>query len=420
MQEGRGSGGKNQISGAKVNSEKENIENKKNGNKSNRFTQALNLPSLCNLNPRSIYNKQDEFHALVREEDLDVIFLSESWERENLPLDDIIKLEDHSVISNVHQRKGMGGRPAIIANNKKFHVQNLTNSVIQIPWGVEAVWCILTPKNVKHDSKIQKIACCSLYCKPNSNRKTLLLDHISDAFNILSTKYTRGLHFVLAGDTNDLNLNPILSLSPNLVQIVSDWTRMDPPAILDPIIMTLSHLYQEPMCLEPIDADPDTNGKKSDHRIVISKPISVINNKCARQTKTVKVRPFPQSGIQKMREWFIDQTWENVYSAESAHEKAKIFQDMLLNKVDEIFPLKTRKIHSDDQPWISHKIKQLDRRRKRIYRQERRSQKWRNFDKIFKKEVKSAKAAFYKQAVAELKLKKTRPMVCLFEKDIFT
>ena len=127
----------------------------------------------------------------------------------------------------------MGGRPAIIANNKKFHIQNLTNSVIQIPWGVEAVWCVLTPKNVSHNSKIQKIACCALYCKPNSNRKTLLLDHISDAFNILSTKYSRGLHFVLAGDTNDLKLDSILSLSPNLVQIVSDWTRMEPPAILN-------------------------------------------------------------------------------------------------------------------------------------------------------------------------------------------
>ena len=90
----------------------------------NRFTQALSLPTLCNLNPRSIYNKREEFHTLVKEEDLDVIFLSESWECEYLPLDEIIDLDDHTVISNVHQRAGMGGRPAIIANNKKFDIQN--------------------------------------------------------------------------------------------------------------------------------------------------------------------------------------------------------------------------------------------------------------------------------------------------------
>ena len=219
----------------------------KNKNNSNRFKQALDLPTLCNLNPRSIYNKIDEFHTLVEEEDIDVIFLSESWERDYLPLDKIVKLEDYKVISNVHQRTGMGGRPAIIANEKKYHVLNLTNTVIQIPWGVEAVWCVLTPKNITHDSKIQKIACCALYCKPDSKKKTLLLDHISDAFNVLSTKYGRGLHFVLAGDTNDLKLDSILSLSPSLNQIVHKWTLMDPPAILDPIIMTLSNLYQQPI-----------------------------------------------------------------------------------------------------------------------------------------------------------------------------
>ena len=164
--------------------------------------------------------------------------------------------------------------------------------------------------------------------------------------------------------------------------------------------MTLSHLYQKPLCLEPLDADPETNGKKSDHRIVISKPISVINNKCARQTR--KVRPFPQSG----KDWFIDQTWEEVYSAESAHEKASIFQKMLIAKLDEFFPEREMRIQSDDQPWISQKLKKLDRRRKRLYRKERRSVNWRKLDKLFKNGVKCAKADFYKQTVAELKLQK--------------
>ena len=337
---------------------------------------------------------------------MDVVFISESWERENLTLDKIINLEDHTVISNVNQRKGNGGRPAIIANSRKFHIQNLTNTLIQVPWGVEAVWCVLTPKNVKHDSRIQKIACCALYCKPSSNRKTLLLDHISDAYNILSTKYGRGLHFVLAGDTNDLKLDSILHLDTRFVQIVQEWTRMDPPAILDPIIMTLSNLYQEPKCLEPLDADPDKIGVKSDHRIVVARPINIIDNKCARQTRTVKFRPFPESGILKMRDWFMEQSWQGVYQTESAHDKAKVFQDILVKKLDEIFPEKIRKIQSDDQPWISQKLKKMDRKRKRIYRKERKSEKWSKMNKLFKKEVKSAKANFYKDQVADLKQKK--------------
>ena len=82
--------------------------------------QALDLPIVVNLNPRSVYNKIDEFHALVEEEDVDITFMSESWEKENKTLHDIINLDDHIVISNVHQRRGVGGRPALIVSTKKI------------------------------------------------------------------------------------------------------------------------------------------------------------------------------------------------------------------------------------------------------------------------------------------------------------
>ena len=386
------------------------LKNKPNQKKSkniekNKFFQALSLQTLCNMNPRSVYNKVNEFHTFVNEEEIDLLLLSESWERDYLTLDQIIRLEDHVVISNVNQRRGKGGRPAIIANKSKFEVQDVTNSLIQIPWGVEAVWCVLTPKNVSHNSKIQKIACCSLYSKPDSRKMSLLLDHISDAFNILSTKYARGLHFVIAGDTNDLNLDPILNLTPNFQQIVQDWTRLDPPALLDPIITTLHCYYQVPQCLDPLDADPDKDGSRADHKIVVAKPINVINNRSGRQFKKVKVRPFPQSGFEKMKEWFTDQTWSKVYETESAHEKAKIFQEMLIEALDRFFPEKTRKISSDDQPWITHKLKILDRKRKRVYHKERRSEQWKIMNKLFKKEVKKAKKQFYKDTVSDLKQK---------------
>ena len=70
--------------------------------------------------------------------------------------------------------------------------------------------------------------------------------------------------------------------------------------------------------------------------------------------------------------------------------------------MDEIFPEKVRKVNSDDQPWISFKLKQMDRRRKRIFHKERRSPKWKILNKAFKKEMKSAKAK-----VTELKCSKS-------------
>ena len=46
--------------------------------KSNKFMQALSLPIICNMNPRSVYNKVEEFHTFVEEEEVDLLLMSES------------------------------------------------------------------------------------------------------------------------------------------------------------------------------------------------------------------------------------------------------------------------------------------------------------------------------------------------------
>ena len=61
------------------------------------------------MNPRSVYNKVHEFHEFVVNEDVDIVFMSESWERENKTLNELISLEGYQVVSNVHQRRGQWG-----------------------------------------------------------------------------------------------------------------------------------------------------------------------------------------------------------------------------------------------------------------------------------------------------------------------
>ena len=308
--------------------------------RSNKLVQALNLPTLMNLNPRSLYNKAEEFQTFVKEESVDCIFCSESWEREECTLDEIIKLDGYVTISNPHQRKGRGGRPALFINSDKFHVTNLTQTVIDIPWGVEASWALMTPKDVTNDSYIKNIAVCSFYSKPQSKKKTALLDHICQSFNILSAKYGRGLHFIIAGDSNDLCLKPILQLDPNMRQIVTKPTRMNPLAMLDPIMMTLAQYYQEPECLPPLDPDPGSGGRPSDHLIVVGRPINVINNKPARTFRKVTVRPLPQSGLDKLSEWMRGQDWSEVITETNVDKKAEILQNILLEKINYFLPEK--------------------------------------------------------------------------------
>ena len=101
--------------------------------RSNKILLATNLPKIMNLNPRSIYNKVDEFVSFVEEEEIDVICISESHERaypdkngKPQTLQETILIEDHIVISNPYQRNRKGGRPAIVINNKKIHCKRFT------------------------------------------------------------------------------------------------------------------------------------------------------------------------------------------------------------------------------------------------------------------------------------------------------
>ena len=104
--------------------------------KSNNLVQALQLPVCANINPRSLYNCSEEFKTYVQEENIDVAFLSETWERENKPLTDIINIPSHTIISNVYQRKGVGGRTALVINHDKFKITTPVESHVSVPWGL--------------------------------------------------------------------------------------------------------------------------------------------------------------------------------------------------------------------------------------------------------------------------------------------
>ena len=322
-------------------------------------------------------------------------------------LEDCFNLDGYRVISNLYQRQEKGGRPALIVNENKYIVEDLTNTLVEIPWGVEVTWAAITPKNVSNDSVIKKIILGSIYSKPNSKKKTATLDHIAETYNFLNAKYGKGLYWILAGDTNDLKLDPILHLSSSLKSVVTKPTRLNPDRILDNIITDLSKWYQIPECLPPLGADPGSGGKPSDHQIVIMEPISTINNKPARTTRMITVRPMKQSGIDLFGQWLNNQTWEEVLKAETVDEKAELLQTILMEKVDEFLPLKKRKISSDDQPFCTEEMKRLKRLKGREFHKNRRSLKWRELNDKYNKEVSKAKKSYYKNIIKDLKSSKT-------------
>ena len=271
--------------------------------RNNVILESINLPTIMNINPRSIYNKCDEFSQLIEQYDCDIICMSESWDRANLPLDQLLKLDNYEIISNVQQREFKGGKPAILVNTQKYIVKRICPDPITVPVGVEAVWCLVTPRKTT-SKKFKYIAVCSLYYRgPKSTKKQELFDHVAETYHYLSAKYGSHIQYVIAGDTNRLSLKPILSLSHNLVQMVKCPTRLKPEAILDPIITTMSRYYEEPVTKPPINPNVGSNGKPSDHLTVIMRPLSAALSVKPRVYKTVQSRPITESGIESFRQW---------------------------------------------------------------------------------------------------------------------
>ena len=116
----------------------------------------------------------------------------------------------------------------------------------------------------------------------------MTIDHIAASYNILMSKYGSTLQFIVAGDLNRLGLFPILRLSTNFEQVVKVPTRLNPEAILDPIITTMRKFYLEPVTKPPVTNDPG-NGKPSDHLVVDCQP---------RDYEIIQYRPITDSGVQ--------------------------------------------------------------------------------------------------------------------------
>ena len=49
-----------------------------------------------------------------------------------------------------------------------------------------------------------------------------------------------------------------------------------------------------------------------------------------------------------------------MHSCEGANEKAEIFQSIMLEQLKIFFPIKSFKVCSEDQAWVTKEVKKLD------------------------------------------------------------
>ena len=219
---------------------------------------------------------------------------------------------------------------------------------------------------------------------------------------MIKAKYGENVHHIYCGDSNRLDLSPILEISDNLAQVVKVPTRLNPEATLDTIITSLSLFYESPFPKPPLAADTE-KGKASDHLIVIWRPLQRYLPSPERQYRSVSYRPLTESGLTSFGRWIVQQSWHEVYKCETVDEKVELFHSLLLAQYEKSFPEKKVRVSDDDEPWYTQELKELDRKKKREFFRHQKSAKWRQLQVEYKKKIGIEKSKYYKNMVKDLK-----------------
>ena len=366
--------------------------------KNRKIRKASSLPLVSVMNVRSLYNKPENFKTLVKELGLEASIISETWEREEMSLQALLgqNFKIHSYKREKSKaKKQPGGGCAIVYNENRFKGTKLD---IFVPKGVEACWLMLKP--ITHEHSIENIAMAAIYVSPNSKFKTATINHVIDTIHLIRAQHDNRVNFLIGGDLNQLKIDRILDAYGPLKQLITFGTRKS--AILEKIITDLHTLYQPPQCLAPLQVDDDKSGVDSDHNIAILAPIMISDNRKYLK-RSVKTRPLQQTGIDQFTEFISNYTWQEVLGEANIDQKVTNFHFLLRSKLDEYCPEKTMRISCLDKKWMTPQLKNLNRKVKREFFKNRKSQKWRTLKGRFKKLKRKTIQTFYSNFVDELK-----------------
>ena len=121
------------------------------------------------------------------------------------------------------------------------------------------------------------------------------------------------------------------------------------------------------------------------------RPIDSINNRCSRTHKSNIVRPVHGSGMRLLRNWFEEQDWSENLNATLVDRKAELLLSQVNMAVNKYLPEKSIRVASDDEPWFNRSLKKLDRKRRREYNKNRRSDKYLSLSRLYKDKISKEK-----------------------------
>jgi hypothetical protein len=251
---------------------------------------------------------------------------------------------------------------------------------VNIPSNLEVKWALIRPKQIDQGTKYREVIVSSFYSAPNSKKHRVLLDHLVSTTHALMARWP-GAAVVLGGDKNDLPLASLLQALPRFGQLVSHHTHGT--KIIDVIITSCPDMFAVPEISDPVLPDNPLRAKPSDHKVPVVRPLAVAGGAAANIYEERVCRPLPESGKREFLSWVHSDAWESISSNDDPTKQFSEFERLVHEKVNFCLPEKRIRITKKDKQFITAELKTLDRKKKREWSKNGKSQKYLNLKKGF-------------------------------------
>jgi hypothetical protein len=370
-----------------------------------RINASTSLPVVAVANVRSLLPKVNSFIEKIKNESIQLCLTLEVWEKQGrknkhfqAKTEEMMEMHGYKYMSCGARSSGKrGGGAAIVVDLKTFTIENLS---INVPNNLEVIWALVRPKNNIQGTKYAEIIVGSFYSPPNSRKNKLLLDHLVATTHALMTRWPKAA-VVLGGDRNELPLSPLLQALPRFRQIVAHPTHGI--KTIDVIITSCPDLYCVPEISDPVLPDNPQRAKPSDHKVPVARPLAATSESVVNVYEEKVFRPLPDSGKHEFMKWVHSNVWDCVSENDSPTQQFENFEKLVQEKVDFFLPEKKIRVTKKDKEYITAELKNLDRKKKREWSKNGKSQKYISLKSEFDQKLKKAASQFITKCVTDLR-----------------
>ena len=215
----------------------------------------------------------------------------------------------------------------------------------------------------------EKVVIIAVYIPPNypKARADLCVEYVADVVAEAKRAHESPL-IIVGGDWNQWQVKPILDDHIDMDEVEHGPTRGERK--IDRFLVNFGRAIVESDVLAPLD---DGFGRESDHRVAFFRArirtpkVPIIS---------YKYRHFSEEGARNFQAWISSHSFAEVYQFSNVNDQLDAFLGTLESKIDVFFPYKTTTRRANEPPWINPYIKQMIKKRRRVYHREGRSVKW--------------------------------------------